>query len=43
VGQGWDGTVNGQAQLAGSYVWVCHYRFEGMPEQLRKGTLVLLK
>lgn len=40
---GWDGTMNGQLQSTGNYVWVCEYKFAGMDEVVRKGTCLLIK
>jgi gliding motility-associated-like protein len=43
VGEGWDGTVGGMAQPAGTFVWICRYRFAGETEQLTKGTVILIR
>jgi gliding motility-associated-like protein len=41
--QGWDGTFHGQLQGAGGYVWNCRYRFEGQPQQVEKGVVLLIR
>jgi gliding motility-associated-like protein len=40
---GWDGTVNGQQQPSGTYVWVCNYQLSGMQPETQKGTVVLIR
>lgn len=43
IGDGWDGTINGVAQPAGSYVWmVAGIDFAGQPHQ-KKGHLLLIR
>jgi gliding motility-associated-like protein len=41
--RGWDGTINNSMQPAGTYVWICHYQFDGDPPQMEKGTLLLIR
>jgi gliding motility-associated-like protein len=40
---GWDGTIKGVPQNSGTYVWVCRYRFAGEKEQVKNGSVVLLR
>lgn len=40
---GWDGTFKGMPQNAGTYVWICRYRFSGENEQVKNGSVVLLR
>jgi gliding motility-associated-like protein len=40
---GWDGTIKGMPQNSGTYVWVCRYRFAGEKEQVKNGSVVLLR
>jgi gliding motility-associated-like protein len=42
-GEGWDGTVSGVLQAAGTYVWYCVYQFSGEPVQTQRGTVVLIR
>ncbi len=42
-GNGWDGRVNGLLQDPDIYVWVCRYQVLGYPEQLSKGTFMLIR
>jgi gliding motility-associated-like protein len=41
--KGWDGSMNGALQPAGTYVWVCQYQFAGETAKLEKGTLLLIR
>jgi gliding motility-associated-like protein len=41
--QGWDGTFGGKPQSSGTYVWLCKYRLYQQPEQVQKGTVVLIR
>ena len=41
--KGWDGTVNGHIQTAGTYVWFCQYQLAGEPLLLEKGTVTLIR
>jgi gliding motility-associated-like protein len=43
VGEGWDGMVDGMAQPAGTYVWMCRYQFAGEAEKIGKGTVMLIR
>jgi gliding motility-associated-like protein len=40
---GWDGMINGTPAPAGTYVWYCRYKLAGEPQQLQKGTVILLR
>ncbi len=42
-GKGWDGTINGQQQSAGTYVWMVKaVDYTGKP-YMQKGTVVLIR
>lgn len=41
--QGWDGTIAGKPQLLGIYVWLCKYKLYQQPEQVQKGTVMLVR
>jgi len=41
--QGWDGTLKGELQPAGTYVWICTYQFAGSPTVIKKGTVILIR
>jgi gliding motility-associated-like protein len=41
--QGWDGSSRGRPQPAGVYVWMCMYHLYQQPEQIQKGTVVLIR
>jgi gliding motility-associated-like protein len=41
--QRWDGTVNGQPQASGVYVWVFRYRDENGKQVVRRGTVMLVR
>lgn len=41
--EGWDGTINGQQQALGLYVWVCKYKLVGQTEIIERGTTILIK
>jgi gliding motility-associated-like protein len=41
--KGWDGTINGVQAPAGQYVWKCIYRLNGQNEEMKKGTVVLIR
>ena len=43
LSDGWDGTIQGVAQPAGTFVWYCIYQLQGEPEQMQKGTVLLLR
>ncbi|MBS1566758.1 MAG: gliding motility-associated C-terminal domain-containing protein [Bacteroidetes bacterium] len=40
---GWDGRISGQLQSPGVFAWLCRYRFTGMPEQVERGTVLLVQ
>jgi len=40
---GWDGTIQGVLQPAGAFVWYCIYQLQGEPEQMQKGTVLLIR
>lgn len=40
---GWNGTVAGKPQPAGTYVWMCKYRLYRQPQRFQKGTLLLIR
>jgi gliding motility-associated-like protein len=41
--KGWDGSVSGTRQKTDTYVWVCHYQFDGAKAETKKGTVVLIR
>lgn len=41
--EGWDGTLNGKKQNAGTYVWICKYKFINLPQNSETGTSVLIR
>ena len=41
--RGWDGSLNGLAQPAGTYVWMCSYELQGMKPRTEKGTVTLIR
>ncbi len=41
--KGWNGTVDGHLQTAGTYVWFCKYQLAGEPLQTQKGTVSLIR
>lgn len=43
AGEGWNGMVAGQKQQSSTFVWFCRYKFKNQPEQLHKGSFVLLR
>ena len=43
VGDGWDGTVSGKAQPAGTYVWVAQGTTYSGQSIMRKGTVILIR
>jgi len=40
---GWDGTINGVAAPAGTYVWICSYQSDGQQPAIQKGTVILIR
>ncbi|HVT86965.1 MAG TPA: gliding motility-associated C-terminal domain-containing protein [Chitinophagaceae bacterium] len=43
LNKGWDGTINGQMQNSGVYVWECTYELDGVNKNLKKGTVMLIR
>jgi gliding motility-associated-like protein len=43
LGEGWDGTLSGKTQDAGTYVWMCTYQLEGEKVKVEKGAVVLIR
>jgi len=41
--EGWDGNYRGSPRTAGVYVWLCRFTLEGEPQQIRKGTVMLIR
>ena len=41
--RGWNGTVNGLLQPAGTYVWMCKFQLLGEPAQIKRGTVTLIR
>ncbi|MGZ4011661.1 MAG: T9SS type B sorting domain-containing protein, partial [Flavisolibacter sp.] len=41
--KGWNGKFGGMEQRSDVYIWTCRYRFEGEGEQVKKGTVTLLR
>ena len=41
--KGWNGTVNGIQQAAGTYVWICNYQLTGETLHTQKGTVTLIR
>lgn len=42
VSKGWDGTLKGQPQVVGLYIWICRYKKDGVVWN-QKGTVQLIK
>ncbi len=40
---GWDGTLNGQPQPTGVYVWFCRYSLAQQQPVVQKGTIILIR
>lgn len=40
---GWDGKIKGIAAVAGTYVWQCRYKLQGLPEKTEKGIVQLIR
>ncbi len=40
---GWNGTINGLQQSAGTYIWICEYELAGQTAQVAKGTVTLIR
>ena len=41
--KGWNGTINGFMQPAGTYIWFCEYELAGQPLHSEKGTVTLIR
>ena len=41
--RGWDGTINGTIQNGNAFVWACTYQFAGEPQQVKRGTVLLVR
>lgn len=41
--QGWDGTLKGDMQPSGTFVWICTYQLAGSPVVTKKGTVILIR
>jgi gliding motility-associated-like protein len=39
----WDGKINGRPAEAGTYVWSCSYQLQNRGEEIKKGTVVLVR
>ncbi len=39
----WDGTLTGVKQDTNTFVWICSYQIEGGIQEIKKGTVVLIK
>jgi gliding motility-associated-like protein len=42
-GAGWDGSFHGSPATPGVFVWYCRYTLDGQPQQLQKGTVILIR
>lgn len=42
-GEGWDGRLAGKDQDTNAFVWICRYKLFGEPEQVERGTVVLIR
>jgi gliding motility-associated-like protein len=40
---GWDGTRHGQRETAGTYAWMCRYKFADQGVKVQKGTVLLIR
>ncbi|MFT3823838.1 MAG: M43 family zinc metalloprotease [Chitinophagaceae bacterium] len=40
--RGWDGKIQGHPLMAGTYVYMCRYQFYNDPEQVTRGTIVVI-
>jgi gliding motility-associated-like protein len=40
---GWDGTTGGNPQPAGTYAYICIYRLYHQPQQMQRGTVILIR
>lgn len=42
-GEGWNGNLSGVEQDSNVFVWICKYRLQGEPEQIARGTVLLIR
>ena len=42
-GTGWDGNTHAGPATPGIFVWYCRFTLEGQPQQVQKGTVVLIR
>jgi len=42
-GKGWDGTIHGVLQPAGTFAWSCIYQLQDEPPQIQNGTVLLIR
>ena len=40
---GWNGTITGNKQDGGTFVWVCRYKLKNEPAKERKGTVIVIR
>jgi gliding motility-associated-like protein len=40
---GWDGSLNGMQPNAGTYVWMCRYKFINEPVKIMRGTVTIVQ
>ena len=41
--KGWDGTIKGEPQPVGSFVWICNYQFFDKPAKSEKGVVTMIR
>lgn len=41
--EGWNGFIDGRYQNNNIYIWVCKYQFINQPQQIKKGTVNLIR
>jgi gliding motility-associated-like protein len=41
--EGWDGTIQGQQQDSGVFVWMCRYKFNNQQSGIKSGTVMLIR
>jgi gliding motility-associated-like protein len=41
--KGWNGTIGGQVQNTGVFIWVCSYQLEGADPKTENGTVTLIR
>ncbi|HEY4289033.1 MAG TPA: gliding motility-associated C-terminal domain-containing protein [Puia sp.] len=42
-GSGWDGTCHGISSTPGVYAWYCRFMLDGQPQQVERGTVLLIR